>query len=63
MKLFKQNYQLGEIVCVPVEKTFNVKSYHKSNNNRSQVDYKKFDNCGKLSYTVKGKPSTFHKKF
>ena len=50
MKLFKKNYQVGEIARVPVENTFNVKSYHKSNKNRSQVDYKKFDNYGKLSY-------------
>ena len=57
------NYQVGEIVRVPVEKTFNVKSYHKSNKNRSQVVYKKFDNYEKLSYTVKGKPRTFYKKF
>ena len=57
------NYQVSEIVRVPIEKTFNVKSYHKSNKNRSQVVYKKFDNCEKLSYTVKGKPRTFYKKF
>ena len=63
VKIFKQNYQVGEIVRVAVEKTFNVKSYHKINKNRSQVEYKKFDNCGKLSYTVNGKPSTFQKKF
>ena len=57
------SYQVGEIVRVPVEKTFNVKSYHKSNKNRSQVVYKKFDNYEKLSYTVKGKSRTFYKKF
>ena len=57
------NYQVSEIVRVPIEKTFNVKSYHKSNKNRSQVVYKKIDNCEKLSYTVKGKPRTFYKKF
>ena len=57
------NYQVVEIVRVPVEKTFNVKSYHKSNKNRSQVVYKKFDNCEKRSYTVKEKPRTFYKKF
>ena len=56
------NYQVVEIVRVPVEKTFNVKSYHKSNKNRSQVVYKKLDNCEKRSYTVKGKPRTFYKK-
>ena len=57
------NYQVSEIVRVPIEKTFNVKSYHKSNKNRSQVVYKKIDNCEKLSYTVKGKPRTFYEKF
>ena len=56
------NYQVSEIVRVPIEKTFNVKSYHKSNKTRSQVVYKKFDNCKKLSYTVKRKPWTFYKK-
>ena len=53
------NYQVSEIVRVPIEKTFNVKSYHKSNKNRSQVVYKKFDNCEKLSYTVKGNLEKF----
>ena len=55
-------FQVSEVVRIPVEKTFNVKSYHKSDKNRSQVVYKKFDNCEKLSYTVKGKPRTFYKK-
>ena len=57
------NFQVSEVVRVPIEKTFNVKSYHKSDKNRSQVVYKKFDNCEKLTYTVKGKPHTFYKKF
>ena len=57
------NFQVSEVVCVPIEKTFNVKSYHKSNKNRSQVVYKKIDNCEKLTYIVKGKPRTFYKKF
>ena len=57
------NFQVSEVVRVPIEKTFNVKSYHKSDKNRSQVVYKKFDNCEKLTYTVKGKPRTFYKKF
>ena len=34
------NYQVSKIVCVPIEKTFNVKSYDKRNKNRSQVVYK-----------------------
>ena len=52
----EKNFQVSEVVHVPVEKTFNVKSYHKSDKNRNQVVYKIFDNCEKLSYTVKGKP-------
>ena len=58
----EKNFQVSEVVRVPVEKTFNVKSYHKSDKNRSQVVYKKFDNCEKLSYTVKGEPRTFYIK-
>ena len=60
-KTLPMNNQV-DIVCVPIEKTFNVKSYHKGNKNRSQVAYKKFDNCKKISYAVKGKPRTFYKK-
>ena len=60
-KTLQTNYQ-EDVVCVPIEKTFNVKSYHKGNKNRSQVVYKKFDNCKKISYAVKGKPRTFYKK-
>ena len=37
--------------------------YHNSGKNGSQVVYKKFDNCEKLSYSIKGKPPTFYKKF
>ena len=43
------NFQASEEVRVPIEKTFNVTSHHKSNKNRSQVVYKKFDNCEKLT--------------
>ena len=57
------NFRVSEVVRVPIEKTFIVKSYHKSGKNRSQVVYKKFDNCEKLTYTVKGKPRIFYKKF
>ena len=61
-KTLETNFQVSEVVRVPVEKTFNVKSYHKSDKNKSQVVYKKIDICEKLSYTVKGKPQTFCKK-
>ena len=58
----EKNFQV-RLAQVPVEKAFNVKSYHKSDKNRSQVVYKKFDNCEKISYTIKGKQRTFYKKF
>ena len=57
------NFQVSEVVRLPVEKTLNVKSYHKSDKNRSQVVYKKLDNCKKLSYTLKRKLRTFYKNF
>ena len=58
----QRNYKV-EVERIPVEKTFNVKSYHKSDKNRDQVVYKKFDNSEKISYSVKGKNRTFYKKF
>ena len=61
-KMLQRNYKV-EVERIPVEKTFNVKSYHKSDKNRNQGVYKKFDNCEKVSYSVKGKNRTFYKKF
>ena len=58
----QRNYKV-EVEHIPVEKTFNVKIYHKSDKNRNQVVYKKFNNCEKISYSVKGKNRIFHKKF
>ena len=58
----KEHYQIAETVCIPREKKFDVKSYHKSNKNRSQVVCKKFENCDKLNYSIKGKKRTFYKK-
>ena len=58
----QRNYKV-EVERIPVEKTFNVKSYHKSDKNRDQVVYKKFDNSEKISYSVKGKNRTLYKKF
>ena len=49
-----------ETVRIPKEKMYDVKSYHKSNNNRSQVVYKEFDNCDKLNYSFKGQRRTFY---
>ena len=51
-----------ETVCIPKEKMYDVKSYHKRNKNRSQVVYKKFYNCNKLNYSFKVQKLTFYKK-
>ena len=51
-----------ETIRIPKEKMYDVKSYHKSSKNRSQVVYKKFDNCDKLNYSFKGQKRTFYKK-
>ena len=48
---------------VKIEKLPTVKSYRKSEKNRSQVINKKLVNCQKISYTMKGKPRIFYKKF
>ena len=58
----QRNYKV-EAECIQVQKMFNLKSYHKSDKNRNQVVYKKFDNCENISYSVKGKNRTFHKNF
>ena len=34
-------------------KTFNVKNYHKSDKNRSQVVYKEFNECEKINFNSK----------
>ena len=44
-------------------KTFNVKSYHKSDKNRSQVVYKEFNECEKINFNSKNQKRTFYKKF
>ena len=59
----ERSFQVSQVACIPVNKTFNVKSYHKSDKNSSQVVYKKFNNCEKHLYAVKGKLRTFYKKF
>ena len=59
----QKHYQVTEPLCIPKKKTFDVKNYHKSHKNRSQVVYKKIDNCDKLNYSLKGKKRTFYKKF
>ena len=59
--MLQRNYKV-EVERIPVEKTFNVKSYHKSDKNRNQVVYKKLDNCEKISYSIKGKNRTSYRK-
>ena len=56
------NYKV-EIERVPIEKNFKVKSYTKSDKNRSQVINKTLNNCKKIDYKLAGKQSTFYKKF
>ena len=48
---------------IPIKKSQTVKSYHKSEKNRSQTINKKLVDCEKISYTMKGKLKTFYKKF
>ena len=42
--------------------TFKVKSYHKSDKNRSPVIYKKFNECEKINFNSKNRKRTFYKK-
>ena len=56
------NYKV-EIERVPIEKNFKVKSYRKSNKNRSQAINKTLNNFKKIDYKLAGKQSTFYKKF
>ena len=56
------NYKV-EIERVPIEKNFKVKSYTKSNKNRSQVINNTLNNCEKIDYKLAGKQRTFYKKF
>ena len=60
VETIKLNYKV-QIESVPVEKTFKVKSYNKSEKNRIQVINKEFKNCEKISYSFKGKQRTFYK--
>ena len=55
------NYKV-EIERVPIEKNFKVKSYTKSNKNRSQVINKTLNNCGKINYKLTGKQRILYKK-
>ena len=44
-------------------KTFDVKVYHKSEKNRSQVVMKTLDDCNKIQHISKRRKQTFYKKF
>ena len=57
----ERNFEVVE--RAPVEKLHTIKSYHKSEKNRSQVINKKLVNCEKMFYTIKRKSRTFYKKF
>ena len=61
-RTMKSNYKVI-IKRIPVEKTFQVKSYVKSIKNRTQVINQTFVDCEKIRYAVKGKNRTFYKKF
>ena len=61
-RTMKSNYKVI-IKRIPVEKTFQVKSYVKSIKNRTQVINQTFVDCEKIRYAVKGKKRTFYKKF
>ena len=58
----EKNYEVENIVCRPVEKTFNVKSYQKSDTNRTQIVYKKFENCERTFLHSKGKTTNILQK-
>ena len=55
------NYKV-EIERVLIEKNFKVKSYTKSNKNRSQVINKTLNNCEKIDHKLAGKQRRFCKK-
>ena len=56
----ERNFEVVE--RVPVEKLHTIKSYHKSEKNRSQVINKKLVSCKKNFYMMKRKLRTFYKK-
>ena len=59
----ESNYKVI-IKGIPVEKTFQVKSYVKCIKNRTQVINQTFVDVKKIiNYAVKGKKRTFYKKF
>ena len=61
-RTIESNYKVI-IKRIPVEKTFQVKSYVKSIKNRTQVVKETFVDCEKIKYAVKGKNRTYSKKF
>ena len=58
--LFKIETKLSESRTKP--KSFDVKVYHKSEKNRSQVAMKTLDDCNKIQYISKRRKCKFYKK-
>ena len=58
-----QTFFSNTVEKIPVVKEVQVKSYVKSEKNRSQVVTQKLDNIEKIKYKMKGKQRTFYKKF
>ena len=62
-KSLQRHFQVTKTVRIPKEKVYDERSYHKSNENKSQVVFKKFDQCEKINYSIKRQKRTFYKKF
>ena len=61
-RTLNSNYK-GITKRIPIQKTFQVKSYVKSVKNRTQIINQALVNCEKVKYAVKGKARTFYKNF
>ena len=58
----KEDFAVAK-VTLPRIQNYNVKSYHKSKNCKSQVVYKNLDQCKKIEYTIKGRKRSYYKNF
>ena len=61
-RTLNSNYK-GITKRIPIQKTFQVKSYVKSLKNRTQIINQTFVNCEKVKYAVKRNARTFYKIF
>ena len=61
-KTLQESFALTK-VTLPRPQTYNVKSYHKSEEFRSQVACRNLDKCKKIEYTVKERKRSYYKKF